>query len=295
VARLEAEGRFIAPIWRRSLLARAKAFALLLCATCVPVQAASVPAGIPAQSVVRATPALWEIRDADTTIYLFGTFHALDNQTSWFNRSVRAAFDASDELVLETLVPDDPAELHAIIARHSMAKQPKAGEPVYADRGAPSFVASAGQAMSAGREMGMSVEQGADAVLRRAATSSGKPVAGLESFEFQLRMFGSLPPPPKASPRSAGNLGGVLTDMQSAWRRGDNAAFAAVLGNVRSSSPQAFRTLFSSRNANWAGWIADRMAKPGTVFVAVGTGHLVGPESVQDQLAARGIASARIS
>ena len=255
----------------------------------------TVPANPAAPATVERGPALWVVQDVDTTIYLFGTFHALDSQTSWFNRSVRAAFDASDELVLETLVPEDPAELHAIFVRQSLVKLPKAGEPVYSDRGAPSFVASAGQAMSAGRSMGMSVEQGADAVLRRAANVSGKPVAGLESFEFQLRMFGSLPPPPKVTQRSAGNLGNLLTDMQSAWKRGDNAAFAAVLGNVRASSPQTFKTLFADRNANWAGWISDRMARPGTVFVAVGTGHLIGPESVQDKLAARGIQSARIS
>ena len=251
-----------------------------------------VPSGAPVSVAVERGPAMWVVQDADTTIFLFGTFHALDSQTAWFNRSVRAAFESSDELVLETLVPDNPAELHAVLARHALAGEPKIGEPVVSD-GAPSFVASAGQAMSAGRSMGMSVEHGADAVLRRAANASGKPVGGLESFDFQLRMFGSLPPPPRTAARN--DAGGFLGDMQSAWKRGDNAAFASVLRNVRSSSPQAYKTLFSDRNANWAGWIADRMARPGTVFVAVGTGHLIGPDSVQQQLAARGIPSARIS
>ena len=242
-------------------------------------------------------PAMWVVQDNDTTVYLFGTFHALDRNSSWFTRSVRAAFDASQELVLETLVPEDPAELHNMIVRNTLAVEPKAGEPVYADRGGSSFVASAGQAMSAGKTMGMSVEQGADAVLRRAATSSGKPVTGLETFEFQLRMFSSLPPPPAptSSGKAVGDVGGLLGTMQSAWKRGDNASFATILGTMQTHSPQTYKTLFVDRNANWAGWIADRMAKPGTVFVAVGTGHLIGPDSVQTQLAARGINSARIS
>lgn len=264
-----------------------------------------IPASATVSSVPSATaprevgPALWVVQDADTTIYLFGTFHALDANTAWFGRSVRAAFESSDSLVLETLVPEDPAELHDVLARHTMTETPKAGQPVYSDRGATSFVGSAGQAMSAGRSVGMSVDQGADAVLRRAAKSSGKAVQGLESFEFQLRMFASLPPPPaqsKAQARhAAGALGGLLGNMQAAWRRGDNAAFAAILGNVRAQSPQTYQTLFVNRNANWAGWVADRMQQPGTVFVAVGTGHLIGPDSVQSQLAARGITSARIS
>ena len=54
-------------------------------------------------------------------------------------------------------------------------------------------------------------------------------------------------------------------------------------------------TLLLTGQCGSAGWIANRMAQPGTVFVAVGTGHLVGPDSVQHQLAARGISSARIS
>jgi uncharacterized protein YbaP (TraB family) len=36
---------------------------------------------IPAPALVRATPALWEVRDNDTKIYLFGTFHTLDGRT----------------------------------------------------------------------------------------------------------------------------------------------------------------------------------------------------------------------
>ena len=90
-------------------------------------------------------------------------------------------------------------------------------------------------------------------------------------------------------------MGRMIGTMQSAWKRGDNDSFAAVLGNVRAQSPQAYKTLFIDRNATWASWIADRMDQPGTVFIAVGTGHLIGPDSVQQYLAARGIASARIS
>lgn len=258
-----------------------------------PASAAMVPAVI--QPAERG-PALWVVQDGDTTIYLFGTFHALDSNADWFGRSVRAAFDASDELVLETLVPEEPAALYAALARNSLAREPRPGEPVVATKGAPSFVASAGQAMAAGNAMGMSVDHGADAVLRRAAGASGKPVEGLESFDFQLRMFGSLPPTPRPSVKpGAGNVSMLLGDMQSAWKRGDNDGFAVILGNVRAQSPQAYKILFTDRNANWAGWIADRLAKPGTVFVAVGAGHLVGHDSIQHYLATRGIASARIS
>lgn len=279
----------------RNLNRRLAAAALFPALALTGLPAAPAAAVSVANVTVQAqtSPALWVIQDADTTIYLFGTFHALDDRSNWFSPSIRAAFDASDELVLETLVPEDPAELHAILARHAIASEPRVGRPIIDTDRAPSFVASAGQAMSAGRSMGMSVDQGADAVLRRAANAGGKPVEGLESFEFQLNMFGSLPPAPAG--RRASDLAGMMSGMQSAWRRGDNGDFAIILGNIRAQSPQTYKTLFADRNATWAGWIANRMAQPGTVFVAVGTGHLVGPDSVQSQLAARGITSARIS
>jgi uncharacterized protein len=260
-----------------------------------PATVSALPSATVAEPAVQPGPALWVISDADTTVYLFGTFHALDGRSAWFNRGIKAAFDASDQLVLETLVPEDPAELHAVLTRNDLVREPRVGEPVIAADKAPSFVASAGQAMAAGRAMGMSVDHGADAVLRRAANAAGKPVGGLETFDFQLRMFGSLPATPAASRPGAGGARDMLARMQSAWARGDSASFAAVLGNVQAQSPAAYKTLFADRNVTWASWIAGRMQQPGTVFVAVGTGHLIGRDSVQAKLAERGIQSARIS
>ena len=74
---------------------------LTLLATPLSAQA---PAKLP-----DADPAMWVVKDADTTIYLFGTFHALDGKSDWFNDAVKRAFDGSNELVLETITPDDPA------------------------------------------------------------------------------------------------------------------------------------------------------------------------------------------
>ena len=82
---------------------------LLLTSIASPAIPASVPV-IPAPAVVRATPALWEVSDGDTKIYLFGTFHSLDGRTVWFDDRVRQVFDGSDELVLETIVPSAQAK-----------------------------------------------------------------------------------------------------------------------------------------------------------------------------------------
>lgn len=252
---------------------------LLLTGGPSPTRAETPPTQNPAAD---AHPAMWVVRDADTTIYLFGTIHTHDGRANWFDHRVRQAFDASDTLVLETIVPK-------IV--------PVSVEP------AGSGLAAAHAAVGTARTLGMSVELGADQVLRRAADSVGKPVIGLESFTQQLQMYRALPSPARpaaaAGPASTAQpdpaLAPFLRNMVDGWNRGDASIIAAVVGQVQRQSPEAYKRLFADRNAAWAEWIKARLAQPGTVFVAVGTGHLVGADSVQARLAVAGIASARIN
>lgn len=244
---------------------------------------------IPAPSIVRATPALWVIRDADTTIYLFGTFHTLDGRTAWFDSKVRQAFDASGELVLETVIPADISAA----GQHVTETAPDG------QRRLKPFIAQTKQAMSQGDAMGMTVENGADAVLRRVAEGAGKQVSGLESFEEQLRTLSNIPTaPPPASAAAAPAVPAApvtINDLLGAWTRGDTGAFSTMLAGFEAKSPVAYRMLIADRNARWGEWIVNRLDQPGTVFVAVGTGHLAGRHSLQSWLADRGIATNRIS
>jgi len=53
--------------------------------------------------------------------------------------------------------------------------------------------------------------------------------------------------------------------------------------------------MFTERNERWADWIRARMRTPGTVFVAVGAGHLAGQDSLLVRLAERGLPSHRVN
>ena len=259
------------------------------------IAAASV-APAPAPSLPDADPAIWVVNDADTVIYLFGTFHALDGKSDWFNDEVETAFSASDELVLETVVPHGPHSPPIKAFSLPTRRIPNLGVTPSA-----SFLASTRLAISAGQARGMKVDNGADMVLRRAAEALGKPVAGLETFDFQLGMFRRMPSQPAQAVgpsqdlSSAGNLAIVMGQMQAAWNRGESGIFATMLDQMRSNSPASYDVMFTQRNSNWAAWIAQRLQQPGTVFVAVGTGHLAGPDSVQAKLAQLGVRSSRIN
>ena len=243
---------------------------------------------IEAASVVHATPALWEIRDADTTIYLFGTFHTLDARTAWFDSRVRAAFDQSNELVLETVIPADMS---------AGTEQVTESGPDGRRRLKP-FIAQTRAVMSQGNAMGMSVENGADAVLRRVAEGAGKTVSGLEGFEDQLKTLSNIPAPPPGAAAAAppgSPVAVTVNDLLGAWKKGDTAAFSTMLAGFEAKSPVAYRMLIADRNARWGQWIVNRLDQPGTVFVAVGTGHLAGRHSVQSWLADRGFTATRVS
>ncbi|MCY7338491.1 MAG: TraB/GumN family protein, partial [Sphingomonas bacterium] len=199
-----------------------------------------------------------------------------------FDRSVRTAFDRSDELVLETIVPEQPGAITAL-GRQAVGATPGA------------FLAATRSAIARSKADGLSVELGADAVLRRAANDQGKALAGLERFEDQLRQFAQIPATAPAPARTSSAPPVTLADLLTAWKAGDTGAFTAMLAGFEAKAPAAYRILIADRNARWGEWIANRLDQPGTVFVAVGSGHLAGKDSVQNWLSSKGILARRVS
>jgi len=59
-------------------------------------------------------------------------------------------------------------------------------------------------------------------------------------------------------------------------------------------TPHLRDILIKQRNAAWTTWLKARLGTPGTVFVAVGAGHLAGPLSVQKMLAHQGVKVERV-
>src|SRR5690606_37757033 len=73
----------------------------------------------PAASEERAGPALWIVADDDTTIYIFGTVHALPEKLEWMDETIADALGSSDELVTEIDLADT-ADAGAAIASLAM-------------------------------------------------------------------------------------------------------------------------------------------------------------------------------
>jgi len=302
----------------KSLFATAAAPLALLFSPLAFGQAA--PAAAPAAVQSRpADPALWVVKDADTTIYLFGTVHVLKPGLSWFDSAVKTAFDKSDTLVLE-LVEPDPATMQGLLVK--MALAPAGSKPIaeqlpadkrdaylkaMADIGVPPAAFDALQPWVAGitlsvaglPKLGYDPNSGAEKVLTAAAKDSAKPVIGLETAEQQLGYFASMPNPLQIAFLASAvedypKLGSELGKMIDQWAAGDPEALGATMNEGMRDTPELAKILLADRNARWAKWIEERLQKPGTVFLAVGAGHLAGADSVQAFLARDRVKAERI-
>ena len=266
-----------------------------------------------------ADPAMWVVKDSDTTIYLFGTVHALDGKKDWFNDEVKTAYDKSQEVVFEILEPDQ-AKAQATIMERAVDKsgttlssrlspeQLKKLQAELVSVGAPAnaldtfdpWFAATQLAMIRFVKKGIKPEHGAEAVLRAAAKKDGKAMGEVESFEWQINLFDSLPPKLQLD-MLTGYLDElekgdeIITKMMDSWSKGDVTTLADVMNEALTESPELAKLLLADRNARWAEWIDNRLDKPGTVFMAVGAGHLGGKDSVQDYLAKKGLKATKVS
>jgi uncharacterized protein len=89
-------------------------------------------------------------------------------------------------------------------------------------------------------------------------------------------------------------LGTELGKMVTSWAAGDPDALGKTMNESLRETPEVAKILLTDRNARWADWINARLAKPGTVFIAVGAGHLAGDDSVQAFLAKHHLTATRI-
>ncbi len=279
-----------------------------------PVPAAQVPA----EQVEIGGPALWKVADEDTTIYLFGTVHALPKDVDWYKGNVADALASSDILVTEIVqTPETPAKMQSIIMNTGMlpadqslramlneeqkasyeAAMTRLGMPAATfDRFEP-WYASMMLAMLPIMKEGYSPTSGVEAVLT-VKGGEEKQRGELESLEFQMDLFDQLPIESQIaflvqSAEGVDTIKPMLDKMVAEWLEGDADGLAALMNDGLTDPVLADRLLYQ-RNASWAQWIDARLDTPGTVFIAVGAGHLAGDNSVQDALELRGIKTSRV-
>jgi len=272
-----------------------------------------------AGGVAKAAPALWEVRDRDTTIYLFGAMHVLQPNVKWRTRAFDRAYARADKVWFETRADADPAEVQALVDRYGVdperslteklpprtvatlkaALERDGGSLDRVDRLRP-WAAAMMLSVLPMTQRGATVSAGADAAVTRQARAAEKPIATFETVEQQIRLFASLPEAVEvqylddvASETLSPPRNGVA--LQSAWLHGDMGRLGPLVVDVmKRDRPALYDTLLKRRNQAWAQALAAEMARPGVQLVAVGALHMAGDDGLPALMAARGFQVRRV-
>jgi len=277
--------------------------------------AAAAPAA--ARAVIPASgqgPALWTITDADSTLYLFGTVHVLRPETAWGSPRVDTAFDASDRIILEISNPDDQAAIMPLVQQFGISPTRPLSSLLTADEiarlnvAAGSIGATAAQldplrpwlvalqlAVAPMLKAGYDPQSGVELILKARAEAAGKPVTGLETVDKQIGILASLSEETQLAflrdaLESYDDATTELDALVGAWAAGDVEAINRLgVIEMRETSEEIYQALLVRRNTDWADQIQTLLAGSGTVFIAVGSAHLAGEDSVQEILSDRGV------
>ncbi len=266
-------------------------------------------------------PALFVVRDADSTMYLYGTVHVRPNGADWADAEVRAALAETQEIWTELLMtPETDAQTQQLALQMGRAAPgrplsswlsaeenaklnaltSRLGMPPGALEGFQPWLAGLTLAIVPALQAGYNPASGVDRNVDAFGDANGRSMRALETVEQQLGFFTSLSEEAQRqflveSINEAEDGVALLNQMTAAWEQGDVALLEQlVITETRRDYPEVYRALFVDRNNAWMEVLTREMAGSGVDFVAVGAGHLIGEDGLVAQFRARGFTVERV-
>jgi len=265
-----------------------------------------------AEATIMATPAMWRVKGAHGTVYLFGSVHVMKPNVVWESAKVKAALDGSDLLYLEIANIDDVASAQPIVmqfgidAAHPLSTKITKDDEALLDAAAKTMGLPGAQAFEPMQPWLVSVElstlpmakagydpkSGIDMKLLTQAKDSQKTVKGFETMAEQMHMIADVPQDEQVKmlhkdlvelDKSAAQT----NDLVAAWEKGDVETIGKIDNDeLALKYPEEYKRVVVDRNTKWAATMDGLLKDPatGTVFVAVGAAHLAGPDSVLKML-----------
>lgn len=268
----------------------------------------------------QAAPALWEVRDKDSVVYLFGSMHVLAPNVRWRTRAFDHAYAAADRVWFETRADVGPDRIKALVDLYGVDPDRSLTEklsptalatlrPVLDRDGVPleqverlrPWAAAMMLSVAPMTQKGAKVESGVDVATTQRARVAEKPIETFETIEQQLRIFADLPEPVElaylddvAREQLSPPRDGVV--LERAWLKGDMNRLGAVLvDHMRTERPELYQALLLRRNLAWADRLDAVMRQgQGTDLVVVGALHMAGNQGLPALMRARGYAVRRI-
>jgi uncharacterized protein YbaP (TraB family) len=259
---------------------------------------------------------LWKIEGDDVkTSYLFGTIHMIEKEAYFFTDEMENALKATQELVLEIDLEDamDLGSQIGLLQKALMRNDTtlkdlltddeydsvkdhfeKMGIPFFLfERVKPMFLTIfASEDMFSGGGLNMDEVKSYELELIEKAKLQNKPVDGLETVEYQMSIFDSIPYKAQAQMLVASlsfdeEGEGVMDTLIYYYKQQDLGKLDELL-NSDPTTKEYRRVLLDNRNANWIPIISQKILDKPTFF-AVGAGHLGGESGVINLLMKKGL------
>jgi uncharacterized protein YbaP (TraB family) len=269
-----------------------------------------------------AQPALWAVKDADSTLYILGTVHLLKPETVWHTDKLDAAMAEATELWLELPTTDQAAlagEMIPLVTQYGLSpgnplsNQLTPEEMKTLDEAAKLAGLSGAQlnvfrpwfaaltiSNAAMTRAGYDPMSGVDSKVEAAFKARDIKPKGLETPELQIKVFAGMQPEQelrylRETIEEYENASTELDKMVAQWAAADLAGMEDMfVTEMKTEEPDLYAALLTDRNANWVTQIEGILAGKGVSFMAVGAGHMIGPESVIAMLEAKGIKAERV-
>lgn len=269
-----------------------------------------------------AQPAMWAVRDADSTLYMLGTVHLLRPETQWRTATLDKAIAEAEELWLELPTTDAAemaVEMMPLVTRYGLSPGKRLSDVLTReemktlDEAAKLAGLSASQlnmfrpwfaaltiSNAAVMRAGYDPLSGVDSKIEALFLERGIKPKGLETAELQIRVFAGMTPEQelrylRETMEEYGDAPVELDAMVDQWARADLPALEAMfVSEMKTEEPDLYAALLTNRNASWVSQIEGILAGKGVSFMAVGAGHLIGPDSVIAMLEARGVTAERV-
>lgn len=267
-------------------------------------------------------PAVFAVRDADSTIYLYGTVHVRPNGADWGGPIAHAALASVGDVWTEMdISPETDARGQQLARQLSVApaNRPLSSwltpaentrlialcERLHINRSAleplQPWAASLTITLLPIVQAGYDPQSGVDRDVDAYADAHHLREHAFETIDEQLGFLANLSPQLQhqmllEAIDEAEQGPSELAQMTRAWERGDTGALERiVVEEMRRDYPELYQVLFVHRNAAWLPVIQRELNGSGTAFVAVGAGHLLGPDGLVAQLRARGVRVDRVT
>jgi hypothetical protein len=267
-------------------------------------------------------PAMWRLKDANSEIVLFGTFHILPPSTQWKTQAFADAMARTETTITEADVssPAAQAALARLVQQYGVNPPGVTLSSLLGDERAKSFAAAAEKlglpmaalesyrpwlamltlSVTAMQKAGFDPNSGVDKSVLAIAAQEKDSLQYFEDPEDQIIALTKLDGPEMLASiddtlAQLADFDAYMKSVLEAWRTGDLETIdSEMLREMRAEAPNAFDALFIERNSVWTNRIDQLMKGEGDYFIAVGAGHLVGEDSVIDLLAERGYVAERI-